>query len=78
VALGVPHPKWEERPILLVVRTPGAQVCEQVVRDHLANHVARWWLPEEILFVESLPLTGTGKVMKAELREQYKDYKLTS
>jgi fatty-acyl-CoA synthase len=78
VALGIPHPKWEERPILLVVRAPGTQVCEQVVRDHLANHVARWWVPEEILFVESLPLTGTGKVMKAELREQYKDHKLAS
>ena len=75
-AVGVPHPKWEERPILLVVRAPNAQVCEQAVKDHLAKHVARWWIPEEILFVDSLPLTGTGKVMKMELREQYKNYKL--
>jgi len=77
-AVGVPHPKWEERPILLVVRKPDAEVCEQMVRDHLSKHVARWWLPDEILFVDSLPLTGTGKIMKAELREQYKSYKLAS
>ena len=77
-AVGVPHPKWEERPILLVVRKADADICEQTVRDHLASHVARWWLPDEILFVESLPFTGTGKIMKAELREQYRNYKLAS
>jgi fatty-acyl-CoA synthase len=77
-AVGVPHPKWEERPILLVVRAPDAQVSEQAIRNHLARQVAGWWLPDEIIFVDSLPLTGTGKVMKAELREQYKTYKLAS
>jgi fatty-acyl-CoA synthase len=74
-AVGVPHPKWEERPILLVVRAPAADVSETAIRDHLARHVARWWLPEEILFVDALPLTGTGKIMKTELREKYKTYK---
>jgi len=77
-AVGVPHPKWEERPILLVVRAPGSQVDEAAILEHLGRHVARWWLPEEVIFTDTLPLTGTGKVMKAELREQYKTYKLAS
>jgi acyl-CoA synthetase (AMP-forming)/AMP-acid ligase II len=77
-AIGVAHPKWDERPILLVVRKPGAAVTADEVRAHLGAHVAKWWLPDEILFVESLPHTGTGKILKAELRAQYKDYRLAA
>ena len=72
-AIGVPHPKWEERPILIVSRAPGSDVCKQTILDHLANHVARWWLPDDIIFMDALPLTGTGKIMKAELRQQLAD-----
>ncbi len=77
-AIGVHHPKWDERPLLLVVRKPGAAVTDAEVRAHLAQHVAKWWLPDEILFVESLPHTATGKLLKAALREQYRDYKLAA
>ncbi|HEV2866979.1 MAG TPA: long-chain fatty acid--CoA ligase, partial [Allosphingosinicella sp.] len=49
---------------------------EDAVREHLAKHVARWWLPDEILFVDSLPHTATGKLLKTALREQYRDYRL--
>jgi acyl-CoA synthetase (AMP-forming)/AMP-acid ligase II len=77
-AIGVLHPKWDERPILLVVRKPGAEVAAEDVLAMLGTRVAKWWLPDEILFVESLPHTGTGKIMKAELRAQYKDYRLAS
>jgi fatty-acyl-CoA synthase len=77
-AVGVKHPKWDERPILLVVRKAGAEVTPQQIIDHLAGHVARWWLPDEILFVESLPHTATGKLLKTALREEYRDYKLAS
>jgi acyl-CoA synthetase (AMP-forming)/AMP-acid ligase II len=75
-AIGVYHPKWDERPILLVVPKAGADVTADAVKAHLAAHVAKWWLPDEILFVDSLPHTGTGKILKTELREQYRDYQL--
>jgi fatty-acyl-CoA synthase len=77
-AVGVHHPKWDERPILLVVKKDGQEVTPKAILDHLAEHVARWWLPDEILFVESLPHTATGKILKTALREQYRDYKLES
>ncbi len=77
-AVGVHHPKWDERPLLLVVRKPGSDVTPEAVLQHLANHVAKWWLPDEILFVDSLPHTATGKLLKTALREQYKSHKLPS
>ncbi|MEA3033022.1 MAG: hypothetical protein QOH86_1038 [Sphingomonadales bacterium] len=77
-AVGVKHPKWDERPILLVVKKDGADVTPQAILEHLAGHVAKWWLPDEILFVESLPHTATGKLLKTALREQYRDYQLSS
>jgi fatty-acyl-CoA synthase len=75
-AVGVRHPKWDERPLLLVVRKEGADVSAEAIQEHLTRHVARWWLPDEILFVDSLPHTATGKLLKTALREQYKDHKL--
>jgi acyl-CoA synthetase (AMP-forming)/AMP-acid ligase II len=77
-AIGVLHPKWDERPILLVVRKNGATVTVADVTSYLSERVAKWWLPDEVLFVDALPHTGTGKIMKAELRAQYKDYQLAS
>ncbi|MBA3898272.1 MAG: long-chain fatty acid--CoA ligase [Sphingomonadaceae bacterium] len=75
-AIGVPHPKWDERPILLIVRKADAQVCPDALRSELSAKVAKWWLPDEILFVDSLPHTGTGKLLKTALREEYRDYRL--
>jgi fatty-acyl-CoA synthase len=75
-AVGVYHPKWDERPLLLVVRKPGAEVTTGEILDHLSGHVAKWWLPDEILFVGSLPHTATGKLLKTALREEYKNYRL--
>ena len=75
-AIGVYHPKWDERPILLVVKKDGADLSEADVTTYLAGVVAKWWLPDEVLFVDGLPHTGTGKIQKAELRKAYKDYKL--
>ena len=77
-AIGIAHPKWDERPILLVVRKDGATVGADDVTAYLSDKVAKWWLPDEVLFVEQLPHTGTGKIMKAELRAQYKDHQLVS
>jgi len=61
---------------LLVVRKEGATLSEADVVNYLAEQVVKWWLPDEVLFVDSLPHTGTGKIQKAELRKQYKDYEL--
>ncbi|HEV2746318.1 MAG TPA: long-chain fatty acid--CoA ligase [Allosphingosinicella sp.] len=77
-AVGVRHPKWDERPLLLVVRKEGTQVSPDQILAHLSEHVAKWWLPDEIVFVDSLPHTATGKLLKTALREQYKDYKLAT
>jgi fatty-acyl-CoA synthase len=77
-AIGVYHPKWDERPLLLVVRKPGSAVTPHEINQHLTQHVAKWWLPDEILFVDDLPHTATGKLLKTVLREQYKEYRLTS
>ncbi|MDF7775783.1 long-chain fatty acid--CoA ligase [Sphingomonas sp. AOB5] len=77
-AIGVYHPKWDERPILLVIRKPGSEVTADEIQAHLANHVAKWWLPDEIHFVDSLPHTATGKLLKTAIREQYKDFKLAA
>lgn len=77
-AVGVPHPKWDERPLLLIVRRDGADLSAGAIRDHLSSRVAKWWLPDDILFVESLPHTATGKLLKTALREQYKNHPLPS
>jgi fatty-acyl-CoA synthase len=77
-AVGVYHPKWDERPLLLVVKKEGADVTPEQIIQHLSGQVAKWWLPDEVLFVESLPHTATGKLLKTALREQYKDYHLKS
>jgi fatty-acyl-CoA synthase len=77
-AIGVHHPKWDERPLLIVVRKPGSTVTPEEINAHLARHVAKWWLPDEIVFVDALPHTATGKLLKTALREQYRDYRLVA
>ena len=77
-AIGIRHPRWDERPLLLVVRKPGSDVSEVDLQAHLARHVAKWWLPDAILFVDELPHTATGKLLKTALRERYRDYKLAA
>ncbi|MBS0504444.1 MAG: long-chain fatty acid--CoA ligase [Proteobacteria bacterium] len=77
-AIGIFHPKWDERPLLLVVRKPGSDVTPAEITRHLAAKVAKWWLPDEILFVDSLPHTATGKLLKTALRDQYRDYQSKS
>ena len=74
--IGLPHPKWDERPLLLVRPRDGATVTKQGVLDYLAPRIAKWWTPDEVLVVDDLPHTATGKLLKTELRARYKDYKL--
>jgi fatty-acyl-CoA synthase len=77
-AIGIPHPKWDERPLLLVVRDEGSRICEAEVRSYLSAQVAKWWLPDAVEFVDQLPHTATGKLSKKDLREQYRDYRFAT
>ena len=70
------HPKWDERPLLVVVRKPGAEVTRDELIASYAGKVAKWWTPDDVVFVESIPLGATGKMQKNRLREMFKDYKL--
>lgn len=74
--IGASHPKWDERPLMLVTLKPGRQLDEQRLRETLMEKVAKWWLPDAIIVVDDLPHTGTGKLRKVELRDEYRDYLL--
>jgi fatty-acyl-CoA synthase len=65
------HPKWDERPLLVVVPKPGRQPTKESLIAHLAPHVARWWLPDDVVIVEEIPHTATGKIQKTRLRETF-------
>ncbi len=73
--VGVAHPKWDERPLLVVVRKTGEDVSREQMLDFLRTKVAKWWLPDDVIFVDSLPHTATGKLSKLTLRQQLKDYR---
>ncbi|MCZ6899319.1 MAG: long-chain fatty acid--CoA ligase, partial [Bacteroidetes bacterium] len=70
------HPKWDERPLLLAVKEKDAEVTKEQVIEHLKNSLAKWQVPDDVIFEEELPHTATGKLLKMNLREKYKDYKL--
>ena len=72
--IGVPHPKWSERPLLLVVRRPGHAVGAQELLDFFDGKVAAWWKPDAVEFVDQLPHTATGKILKTRLREDFAGY----
>jgi fatty-acyl-CoA synthase len=74
--IGVFHPKWDERPLLVVVRKPAQQVSREQLLAHFDGKVAKWWLPDDVVFAETLPVGGTGKIQKNKLREQYRNYRL--
>jgi acyl-CoA synthetase (AMP-forming)/AMP-acid ligase II len=71
--IGIEHPRWQERPLLLAVLRPGAQLTRDEMLEHLRPQMASWWLPDDVQFVEALPVTATGKVQKSALRERYRE-----
>lgn len=74
--IGVRHPKWDERPLLIVVPRPGREPDKESILAHMAQRIAKWQLPDDIIFLEEIPHTATGKIQKLTLRERYADYKL--
>jgi acyl-CoA synthetase (AMP-forming)/AMP-acid ligase II len=74
--IGVSHPKWDERPLLVVVKEDGAEITTGELIDFYSGKIAKWWTPDDVVFVDELPHTPTGKVLKTKLREIYSDYAL--
>ena len=74
--IAIAHPKWDERPLLLIVPAEGKCPDKDDILGYLEDKVAKWWLPDDVVVVDSFPIGGTGKVLKNELREQFKDYTL--
>ena len=74
--IGVPHPKWDERPIVVAVKKPGQEVSKDELLRFYEGKIAKWWMPDDVLFVPELPHTATGKLSKLTLRVQLKDYRL--
>jgi acyl-CoA synthetase (AMP-forming)/AMP-acid ligase II len=74
--IGCAHPKWAERPLLVVVKKPGAEVTREELLAHFEGKVAKWWIPDDVVFVTDIPHTATGKISKTKLRENYREHRL--
>ncbi len=74
--IGLPHPKWSERPLLVVVRNAGSEVSTEQILAFLEGKIAKWWIPDDVVFVDEIPHSATGKISKLELRKRFADYKL--
>lgn len=74
--IGLPHPRWQERPLLIVVPKAGTEPKRDEILNFLSGRVAKWWLPDDVVFVSELPHTATGKLLKTKLREQFRDHVL--
>ena len=72
--VGVPHPKWDERPLLFLITKDGNEMDKDEINNFLLEKVVKWWLPDDIIFVKELPHGATGKLQKVELRDEYKDH----
>ena len=74
--IGVRHPKWDERPLLIVVPKKGQSITQDEILAFMQGKIAKWWMPDDVTFVDEIPHTATGKILKTALREKYKDYVL--
>ena len=74
--IGISHPKWDERPLLIVQKKRGAEVTREELLAFYDGKVAKWWVPDDVVFVESLPHTATGKLLKTRLREDFHGHRL--
>jgi fatty-acyl-CoA synthase len=76
--IGVPHPKWQERPLACVVVRKGEQLAKEDVLAYLAPRIAKWWTPDDVVFVNEIPKTSVGKFSKKDLRARFSEYQLPS
>jgi len=76
--IGVRHPKWDERPLLIVVLKKGQSAGKDDIIGFMRGKIANWWLPDDVVFADNIPHTATGKIQKTVLRERYRDYVLPS
>jgi fatty-acyl-CoA synthase len=78
--IAVAHSKWDERPLLVVEKKPELTLTDEEIKTDILkffeDKIARWWIPDDIVFVDKIPLTATGKMQKIRLREQFKNYQL--
>jgi fatty-acyl-CoA synthase len=74
--IGVAHPKWDERPLLVIVLKPGQRVTKSEMLQFMEGKTAKWWIPDDVVFVDEIPHTATGKILKSVLRERFRDYRL--
>jgi acyl-CoA synthetase (AMP-forming)/AMP-acid ligase II len=74
--IGVSHPKWQERPLACVVLKPGEEAGRDEILGFLQGRVAKWWLPDEVVFIDEIPKTSVGKFSKKDLRDRFADYVL--
>ena len=65
------HPKWDERPVVIAIKQQGTNVTEDDLLNYYADKIAKWQIPDKVVFVDAIPLTGTGKMLKKDLREKY-------
>jgi fatty-acyl-CoA synthase len=74
--IAIHHPKWGERPLLVVVKKPDASLTREALLAHFEGKVAKWWTPDDVVFVQAIPLGATGKIQKNKLRELFKTHVL--
>ena len=73
--IGVPHPKWDERPLLIVQLKQGQQASREDILKYMDGKIAKWWMPDDVQFIDAIPHGATGKILKTALRDQFKDYR---
>src|SRR5690606_1191802 len=74
--IGVAHPKWDERPLLIIVLKGGETATREEILHYMDGKIAKWWMPDDVAFIDEIPHTATGKIQKLALRDKFKDYKL--
>ena len=74
--IGITHPKWDERPLLVIVLKKGEQATKEDILGFMQGKIAKWWMPDDVVFVDEIPHTATGKIQKITLRQQFRDYRL--
>jgi fatty-acyl-CoA synthase len=74
--IGVRHPKWDERPLLVIVLKKDESATKDELLSYMQGKIAKWWMPDDVVFVDEIPHTATGKILKTELRQRFRDYRL--